>query len=51
MAVGQWGIQPGHFWEMTPQEWWIIHKQKRPKEERSISLSEAELDELYDLIQ
>jgi hypothetical protein len=25
-----WGIAPSEFWEMSPEEWWLIYEMKRP---------------------
>lgn len=51
MAVGQWGIQPSEFWDMSPQEWWWIFDARRTdKPVAGCNLTEDELAELYELI-
>lgn len=27
-----WGIQPSEFWQMSPDEWWLIYETKRPRD-------------------
>jgi len=43
-----WGIPPSDFWAMDLEEWWWLYESKKP---RDGSLSESDLQELYELIQ
>lgn len=44
-----WGIQPGDFWKMTPQEWWWIYDAKIG-ERRHAGMTEDEIDELLEML-
>lgn len=45
MAVGHWGIQPREFWDMCPDEFWLIHAAKKPPKMYG-RLSEDEVERL-----
>lgn len=53
MAVGLWGIQPGHFWDMSPEEWWWLYEARRPRDREADyagKLTEQDCEELYEMI-
>ncbi len=52
-AVVAWNIQPSEFWQMCPEEWWLIYESRRPRDPESDfagSLRESDVEELYNLL-
>jgi len=50
MACGMWGIQPSEFWGMTPTEFWHIFEQKHGQPKFHGSMTEDDVQELYEMI-
>lgn len=53
LAVGAWGIQPGHFWNMDQEEWFWLYEARRPRDKSTDyagRLTEDDCAELYTLL-
>jgi hypothetical protein len=48
----EWGIQPGHFWDMTLSEWWCEWEAKSPQRvgQYAGKLTQSDVDDLLDWV-
>lgn len=48
-----WGIQPSEFWEMCPEEWWLVYESKRPRDKETDyagSLDDSTVADLWEML-
>jgi hypothetical protein len=52
-AAISWGIAPSEFWQMCPEEWWLIYETKRPRDKANDfagALTEDDCAELMEFL-